>query len=149
MILFQNGVSQPSDEDYEQCLLRMLHCYILPKITLHKDDLDKVMNAREKQAQSIQELDRKVIDECKTIDACELHMEDLRTQFLPDLEKFIHRGWCSKGFLEVLLEDIGKEEPRLRKQVWLLCGFNYSTFKLFLTIVIPEERCLEHGPKKR
>lgn len=113
----ENGVSQPSDEDYEQCLLRMLHCYILPKITLHKDDLDKVMNAREKQAQSIQELDRKVIDECKTIDACELHMEDLRTQFLPDLEKFIHRGWCSKGFLEVLLEDIGKEEPRLRKQI--------------------------------
>ena len=95
----------------------MLHCYILPKITLHQDDLDKVMNAREKQALSIQELDRKVIEKCKHIDACELNMEDLRTQFLPDLEKFIHRGWCSKEFLEVLLEDVSKEEPRLRQLV--------------------------------
>lgn len=113
----ENGVSQPSDEDYEQCLLRMLHCYILPKITLHQDDLDKVMNAREKQALSIRELDRKVIEKCKHIDACELNMEDLRTQFLPDLEKFIHRGWCSKEFLEVLLEDVSKEEPRLRQLI--------------------------------
>lgn len=95
----------------------MLHCYILPKITLHQDDLNKVINAREKQVQNIQELDRKVIDECKTIDACELHMEDLRTQFLPDLEKFIERGWCSRVFLDLLLQDISKEEPRLRKQV--------------------------------
>lgn len=95
----------------------MLHCYILPKITLHRDDLDKVIHAREKQAQNIQALDRKVIDECKTIDACELRMEDLRTQFLPDLEKFISKGWCSKGFLDLLLEDVSKEEPRLRQQV--------------------------------
>lgn len=113
----QNGFSQPSDEDYEQCLLRMLHCYILPKITLHQDDMDKVINAREKQALHIQTLDRKVIEECKTIDACELRMEDLRTQFLPDLEKFINRGWCSKGFLDLLLEDVSKEVPRMRQQV--------------------------------
>ncbi|XP_078358799.1 uncharacterized protein LOC144643419 [Oculina patagonica] len=113
----ENGFSQPSDEDYEQCLLRMLHCYILPKITLHQDDLDKVINAREKQVQNIQTLDRKVIEECKSIDACELRMEDLRTQFLPDLEKFINKGWCSKGFLDLLLEDVSKEEPRLRQQI--------------------------------
>ena len=115
-------MSQPSDEDYEQCLLRMLHCYILPKITLHKDDLDKVINAREKQASNIQMLDRKVIEECKTIDACELQMEDLRTQFLPELEGFINKGWCSKGFLDLLLEDVSKEEPRLRQQVHV-CTF--------------------------
>ena len=99
----------------------MLHCYILPKITLHKDDLDKVINAREKQALNIQMLDRKVIEECKTIDACELQMEDLRTQFLPDLEAFIDKGWCSKRFLDLLLEDVSKEEPRLRQQVYLTC----------------------------
>lgn len=95
----------------------MLHCYILPKITLHKDDLDKVKNAREKQALNIQMLDKKVIEECKTIDVCELQMEDLRTQFLPDLEGFINKGWCPKGFLDLLLEDVAKEEPRVRQEV--------------------------------
>jgi len=110
-------MSEPSEEDYEQCLLRMLHCYILPKITLHIDDLDKVVKAREKQALNIQALDMKVIDECKTIDACESRMEDLRTQFLPSLERFVNKGRCSKGFLDLLLEDISKEEPKLRQQV--------------------------------
>ena len=95
----------------------MLHCYILPKITLHKDDLDKVKTAREKQALNIQMLDKKVIEECKTIDVCELQMEDLRTQFLPDLEGFINKGWCPKGFLDLLLEDVVKEEPRVRQEV--------------------------------
>lgn len=113
----ENGISQPSDEDYEQCLLRMLHCYILPKITLHKNDLDKVINAGKKQALNIQMLDKKVIEECKAIDACELQMEDLRTQFLPNLEAFINKGWCSKEFLDLLLEDVGKEEPRVRQEI--------------------------------
>jgi len=113
----ENGMSEPSEEDYEQCLLRMLHCYILPKITLHIDDLDKVVKAREKQALNIQALDMKVIDECKTIDACESRMEDLRTQFLPSLERFVNKGRCSKGFLDLLLEDISKEEPKLRQQI--------------------------------
>lgn len=95
----------------------MLHCYILPKITLHKNDLDKVINAGKKQALNIQMLDKKVIEECKAIDACELQMEDLRTQFLPNLEAFINKGWCSKEFLDLLLEDVGKEEPRVRQEV--------------------------------
>ena len=110
-------MSELSEKDYEQCLLRMLHCYILPKITLHQDDLDKVINAREKQAQNIKVLDKKVIEECRTIDACESRMEDLRTQFLPGLERFLKKGRCSKGFLNLLLEDVNKEEPRLRQQV--------------------------------
>lgn len=104
----------------------MLHCYILPKITLHRDDLDKVIKAREKQVLNIQALDVKVIEECKSIDGCESRMEDLRTQFLPSLEKFLNKGRCSKGFLVLLLEDVGKEEPKLRQQVsglqnWLNC----------------------------
>ena len=95
----------------------MLHCYILPKITLLRDDLDKVVKAREQQVLSIEALDRKVIDECKTIDACELRMDDLRTQFLPSLEKFLRKGLCSKGFLDLLLKDVNKEERKLRNQV--------------------------------
>lgn len=113
----ENGLSEPSEEDYEQCLLRMLHCYILPKITLLRDDLDKVVKAREQQVLSIEALDRKVIDECKTIDACELRMDDLRTQFLPSLEKFLRKGLCSKGFLDLLLKDVNKEERKLRNQI--------------------------------
>ena len=132
--LSQNGISQPSDEDYEQCLLRMLHCYILPKITLHKDDLDKVINAKEKQAFNIQMLDKKVIEECKAIDACELQMEDLRTQFLPDLEGFINKGWCSKEFLNLLLEDVGKEEPRIRQEVHALQHMYRSNKNGFLSL---------------
>lgn len=142
----QNGFSKPSDEDYEQCLLRMLHCYILPKITLHQDDLGKVINAREKQALNIQSLDRKVIEECKTIDACELQMEDLRTQFLPDLEKFISKGWCSKGFLNLLLEDVSKEEPKLRQQVhdYILC--NWTGNFLYLQNVPSPVSCMYMVP---
>ena len=113
----QNGISETSEDDYEQCLLRMLHCYILPKITLHLDDLDKVIDAREKQVQNIEALDRKVIEKCKSIDACELRMKDLRTQFLPSLEKLLKKGRCSKGFLNLLLDDVNKEEPKLRQQV--------------------------------
>lgn len=106
----------------------MLHCYILPKITLHQDDLDKVIKAREKQVLNIQALDVKVIEECKSIDGCESRMEDLRTQFLPSLEKFLNKGRCSKGFLVLLRDDVSKEEPKLRQQVsgkkiqnWLNC----------------------------
>ena len=95
----------------------MLHCYILPKITLHHDDLDKVLKAREKQAQNIQALDQRVIEECKSIDACELHMEELRSQLLPEIENMINRELCSKGFLHLLLEDVNREEPKLREQV--------------------------------
>lgn len=113
----ENGISEPTEEDYEHCLLRMLHCYILPKITLHRDDLDKVIKAREKQVLNIQALDVKVIEECKSIDGCESRMEDLRTQFLPSLEKFLNKGLCSKGFLVLLRDDVSKEEPKLRQQI--------------------------------
>lgn len=118
----------------------MLHCYILPKITLCKDDLDKVTNAREKQALNIQMLDRKVIEECKTIDACELQMEDLRTQFLPDLEGFINKGWCSKGFLDLLLEDVSREEPRLRQQVHAYIYRSKMDFCLFIQNALVESQ---------
>ena len=122
----QNGMSEPSEEDCEHCLLRMLHCYILPKITLHQDDLDKVIKAREKQVQNIEALDVKVIEVCKAIDACELHMEDLRAQFMPNLERILNKGRCSKGFLDLLLDDISKEEPKLRQQVSISVRLLYS-----------------------
>lgn len=95
----------------------MLHCYILPKITLHRDDLDKVIKAREKQVCSIEALDLKVIEECKNIDECELHLDELRTQFLPSLERLLKKGRCSKEFLDLLHADICKEELKLRDQV--------------------------------
>lgn len=95
----------------------MLHCYILPKITLHRDDLDKVIKAREKQVCSIEALDLKVIEECKNIDECELHLDELRTQFLPSLERLLKKGRCSKEFLDLLHADVCKEELKLRDQV--------------------------------
>lgn len=95
----------------------MLHCYILPKITLHRDDLDKVIKAREKQVCSIEALDVKVIEECKNIDECELHLDELRTQFLPSLERLLKKRRCSKEFLDLLHTDVCKEEQKLRHQV--------------------------------
>ena len=95
----------------------MLHCYILPKITLHRDDLDKVIKAREKQVCSIEALDLKVIEQCKNIDECELHLDELRTQFLPSLERLLKKGRCSKEFLDLLHADVCKEELKLRNQV--------------------------------
>lgn len=118
--LEQNGTPDPPEEDYEHCLLRMLHCYILPKITLHRDDLDKVIKAREKQVCSIEALDLKVIEECKNIDVCELHLDELRTQVLPSLERLLKKGRCSKEFLDLLHADVCKEELKLRDQVEML-----------------------------
>lgn len=95
----------------------MLHCFILPKITLHRDDLDKVIKAREKQVCNIEALDKKVIDECKNIDDCELDLDNVRTQFLPSLERLLKKGRCSKEFLDLLHADVCKEELKLRNQV--------------------------------
>ena len=95
----------------------MLHCYILPKITLQRDDLDKVIKAREKQVCSIEALDEKVIEECKKIDDCELHLDELRTQLLPSLERLLKKGRCSKEFLDLLHTDVCKGELKLRNQV--------------------------------
>lgn len=99
----------------------MLHCFILPKITLHRDDLDKVIKAREKQVFNIEALDKKVIDECKNIDDCELHLDNVRTQFLPSLERLLKKGRCSKEFLDLLHADVCKEELKLRNQVRGVC----------------------------
>ena len=108
-------------------MLRMLHCYILPKITLHIEDLEKVNQALEKQLQHIQVLDCEVVNQCKAIDECMARLSDDRSRFLPDLEVIIDSYQCSKGFLDILMEDVKKEECKLRDEVGIVHVFVYNT----------------------
>lgn len=118
----------------EHDLLRMLHCYILPKIPLHIEDLEKVNEAMEKQVQNIQALDDQVIQKCKTVDECKARLDDVRAHLLPNLEDIICKYQCPKGFLGILMEDVKKEEQNLRTEV--LCRSQCCHHQTIIIIII-------------
>ena len=95
----------------------MLHCYILPKIPLHMEDLEKIQLAMNKQVECIHALDEEVVAHCHGIESCYSELDVLRSDFLPDLEEMITSGECSKTFLETLLSDVKKEEKNTRTKV--------------------------------
>ncbi|EDO38924.1 predicted protein [Nematostella vectensis] len=103
------------EDEYELNILRMLHCFILPKITFHKRDIDKVEFALEQQMQNIQALDNKVIEHCQSLDLLMKKLDKLREDLLLNIVDLAIDGQCSQDNLEFLIDDITKEETRLRK----------------------------------
>ena len=109
----------------------MLHCYILPKIVLHKEDIDKIQKAMNVQVECIHALDEEVVAHCHGIESCYKELNILRSDFLPELEDMINNRECSKDFLEMLLSDVRREESNIRLKVSSLV---FLTEQLIYTI---------------
>lgn len=45
-------------------IVRMLHCFVLPKVTFHRNDTAKVEHAKNEQLKSIKTLDIKLKEKC-------------------------------------------------------------------------------------
>ncbi|XP_048584548.1 uncharacterized protein LOC116617229 [Nematostella vectensis] len=112
-----SSMNKDFEDEYELNILRMLHCFILPKITLHKRDIDKVEFALEQQMQNIQALDNKVIEHCQSLDLLMKKLDKLREDLLLNIVDLAIDGQCSQDNLEFLIDDITKEETRLRKMI--------------------------------
>ncbi|KAK3750785.1 hypothetical protein QZH41_015322 [Actinostola sp. cb2023] len=105
------------EDDSKMFILRMLHCFVLPKVSFHRNDLEKVELAKNEQIQNIHALDNKLKTKCYEVTECQDDLDMIREQFLPSIEEMISNNHCDKQFLESLLQDLKQEEQRLRLQI--------------------------------
>lgn len=96
----------------------MLHCYILPKIKLHPCDLVSVQTALEAQNKSITKLEDVALMHTRLAEHYLNQMRNIReVEILPMMEELVDNNIVTEELRTVLLYDIKKAEPMLRKEV--------------------------------
>ncbi|XP_065071279.1 uncharacterized protein LOC135695968 isoform X2 [Rhopilema esculentum] len=104
-------------EDYERSVFRMLHCYILGKITLRPEDIVQVENALEAQNQAILFLDDLMLMHKRTEVQLMGDMRELReSRILPFFNKLLTNESCNNGLVSLLKENVIKDLQRVRNE---------------------------------
>ena len=120
--------------------LRLLHCYLLPLITFHHEDLEAVSLAKDKHIHSLLAIDQRMEEVSIAISKVvnysfltEQHhipflqlKEDLARLFsnlLPCVENWAALNVCSTSFLSHITTDIRSREQEARAKVYITIWF--------------------------
>lgn len=109
-------------QDYQRCLFRLLHCYILSKVKLHPEDTDQVLQARDVQLKSISLVDEEVMMHKRIAEQYASQIKDLReTEILPLFDELAAGRGISSEALSLLKKDVLDDVHQITIQVNLHC----------------------------
>lgn len=100
-----------SNEQYKTELLRLLHCYIMPSISLTADDITNLHNALARVQNQLQSIDKIILKKDKAVQLTESSMSKQRKAILEneDFTSVVHILSCNPKFLHAFEKHIGKD----------------------------------------
>lgn len=100
-----------STAQYKTELLRLLHCYIMPSISLTTDDIPNLENALSNIKNQIQNIDKIILKKDRAVQLTESSMTKQREAMLEreDFTSEAHILSCNPKFLPVFEKQIGKD----------------------------------------
>lgn len=98
-----------SNEQYKTELLRLLHCYIMPSISLTADDITNLHNALARVQNQLQSIDKIILKKDKAVQLTESSMSKQRKAILEneDFTSVAHILSCNPKFLHAFEKHIG------------------------------------------
>lgn len=103
------------DEQYS--LIRMLYCYILPKVELVNKDLSKVQEAIGRQTASIQKIDTDIEEDSKKLLKFYQDLQNHQDKHLDEFTELFETKKCTKEFIKTFDTDLNKRIHRLNEEV--------------------------------
>ena len=74
-----------SQNDFNETVLRLLHCYILPAIKLRVEDLEKVEEAHREVTEHVSLLDQEIVQKNNSVQITKMSLDDQRRRLLGEL----------------------------------------------------------------
>ena len=101
-------------------LIRLLHCFILPRIRLQSSEKKILEAALLKQTQTIQSLDKQVAELARRVLQLKMALFEMHQdvgQTFMKMQCGLQVGSCSNEDLALIMEDLHKHEEYIRKKV--------------------------------
>lgn len=113
-----------STEHYKTELLRLLHCYIMPSISLTADDISNLHNALARVKEEIKSIEKNVLEMNKGAQSTETSLAIQRREILEkeDFTSELHILSCSSKFLQVFEKHLGKDVEEAWQELDIIQG---------------------------
>ncbi|XP_061164371.1 uncharacterized protein LOC133173404 [Saccostrea echinata] len=100
-----------NDEQFKTELLRLLHCYIMPSVSLTTDDITNLKNALARVQSQLQNIDKIILKKDRAVQLTESSMAKQRETLLEreDFTSEKHILSCSPKFIQAFEKQIGKD----------------------------------------
>lgn len=111
-------VMHARDQDVEQrSWLRLLHCYLLPLISLHQGDAPAVESAHSAHQEVLASLDSRILEGSSEVIKMKHELVLLRGQLMPVIRQWVESGRCLPEFLSLFSSDLRQLEEEARSKV--------------------------------
>jgi len=97
--------------------LRLIHCYLLPLISLYHEDLPAVKGAQASHFELLASLDQQILGNSSEIMKLKSELLSLREQLLPTVQSQAEKGLCSHTFLRLFTTDLRQLEEEGRNKI--------------------------------
>jgi len=124
-LIDKNPLAEPNENlrkeriyEYELKLFRLMHCYILSKIILQPRDIECVKNASKGHNKSISLLEDNMLLHSRLAEHYMSQLRNIReVEIFPILELLVDENRIGKDLLQMLVYDLRKAEPAIRKEI--------------------------------
>lgn len=106
-----------SIKEEQHSLIRLLYCYIFPKVIMYKKDLPKVQEAITKQICYIQKIDKDILRDSEILQKLNEVLQNQQDQRAEQFEDLAETKKCTKKFLMILDEDLNKRIIMLNEKL--------------------------------
>ena len=107
----------PGHKNGDVTWLRLIHCYLLPLVTFHHDDLASIKAALGDQYRCIKALDTTLLEVSEQIVKLKVEQNALQLELVSCVERLVSEGCCTVGFLKLFIEDLKRREEDTRTKV--------------------------------